>query len=90
MLVALRQAHAETVHRAQALLKEQQRVRKPLLEALQGGPRTVPQLAQVTSLPSEQVLWHLTALKKYGLVEEAGMDEDNAYCLYRRPQEEQR
>jgi predicted transcriptional regulator len=87
MLMALRQEHAEAVSRTQALLREQQRVRKALRQAMESGAQTVPELARIIGLPSEQVLWHLTAMRKYGLVEETGMDEDGAYCRYRLPQE---
>lgn len=89
VLVGLRHQHQAEVSRAQALLKEQQRVRKTLREAMQSGPRTVPQLAEDTGLPACEVLWHVTAMKKYGLAEEAGMDEEDAYCLYRLSKEAQ-
>jgi predicted ArsR family transcriptional regulator len=87
MLAALRDQRRERVKQAQALLKEQQAARKALQRALQSGPQTVPQLAGATGIPAQQVLWHVTAMKKYGLVEEAGLDEDEAYYLYRLSKE---
>jgi predicted transcriptional regulator len=45
----------------------------------------VPDVAQAVELPTHTVLWHLTALKKYGRVAEAGMCGD--YVLYRRVEE---
>ena len=50
MLAALRKQHHERVKQAQALLKEQQAVRKTLQRAMKGGPRTVPQLAEATGI----------------------------------------
>lgn len=82
MLVGLRKEHREGVKAAQAMLKEQQTVRKALRKALQGEPKTVPQLAESTDLPKHEVLWHIAALKKYGQVREAGLDDEWEYYLY--------
>jgi predicted transcriptional regulator len=82
MLTELRRQHSEPARQAQELLKAQQGVRRSLQQALQEGPCTVPQLAEKTGLPAHEALWHLTAMKKYGLVEEAGMDDDGQYYLY--------
>ena len=82
MLAALRKQRSEQVKQAQALLKEQQGVRKTLRGAMKAGPRTIPQLAEATGLPSHEVLWHVTAMKKYGLVIEEGLNEDYEYYLY--------
>jgi hypothetical protein len=87
MLATLRDQHRDRVKLAQALLKEQQTVRKALKGAMQSGPQTIPQLAGATRIPADEVLWHVTAMKKYGLVEEAGLDEDEAYFLYRLSKE---
>ena len=70
----LRQEHQVTVDRTQETLKQQQAIRKQLRQAMAGGPKTVPQIAQACGLPSHQVLWHITAMKKYDLVVETGMD----------------
>jgi predicted ArsR family transcriptional regulator len=83
LLASLRDQHRDQVSKSQALLKEQQAARRTLQRAMQVGPQTVPQLAEATGLPAHQVLWHVTAWKKYGLVEEVGMDEDETYYLYR-------
>jgi predicted ArsR family transcriptional regulator len=87
LLASLRDQRRDQVSKSQALLKEQQAVRRSLQRALQAGPQTVPQLAEATGLPAHQVLWHVTALKKYGQVEEVGMDEDEVYYLYRLSKE---
>jgi hypothetical protein len=82
LLAALRNDHRERVKQAQALLKEQQAVRKALGPAMRGEPKSIPQLAAASGLPAHEVLWHVAAMKKYGAVVEAGMDEDSAYYLY--------
>lgn len=87
MLADLRKERREKVERAQALLKEQQAVRKTLSRVLQGEPRSIPSIATATNLPPHEVLWHITAMKKYGEVVEDGMDDDFAYYLYRLAKE---
>ncbi len=82
MLLELRKQHEQQVKEAQELLRAQQTARKTLQQALQGGPRSIPQLAGETGMASNEVLWHMAAMKKYGVVEEMGMDEDGEYYLY--------
>ena len=82
MLLELRKQHGESVKQGQDRLKEQQAIRKSLQCALQGAPRSVPQLAIATGVAAHAVLWHIAAMKKYGLLEEAGMDDAGEYYLY--------
>ena len=83
MLSGFRSKYNEQVKRAQALLKEQQSLRKTLQNILSEAPCTVPKLASAASIPPHIVLWHIAAMKKYGLVEEDGMDETGDFYLYR-------
>ncbi len=83
MLGELRQHHSVQVKKAQELLKEQQTIRRSLQRALQQAPHSIPQLSATTNLATHIVLWHIAAMKKYGIIEEAGMDESGEYYLYR-------
>jgi predicted transcriptional regulator len=82
VLVELRKQHEASAKKAQELLKSQQADRKKLVQAMKVGPSSVPQLASATGIPTHEVLWHVAAMKKYGLVEEAGMDDAGEYYLY--------
>jgi len=86
MMAELRSEHRDRVKGMQARLKEQQLTRKALRRALQGEPRTVPALAAELGVPEHDVLWHIAAMKKYGDVVEAGLDEDWEYYLYTLPE----
>jgi predicted transcriptional regulator len=88
MLGELRQLHSAKVKQAQELLKEQQNVRRILKRALQQAPCSIPQLAAATNIAAHLILWHIASMKKYGVVEEAGMDETGDYYLYRLVKEE--
>jgi predicted transcriptional regulator len=59
----------------------QQKMRKALKGALQGGPKTVPQVAAETGIESSAVLWHLMAMRRYGEVTDG--PEHDGYVLYR-------
>jgi predicted transcriptional regulator len=85
MLKQLREQHAETVARTQALYKEQRRIQQEICKIIRDTPKTVPDVATATGLPSHEVLWHLTAMKKYGIVAETGMCGD--YPLYQKVEE---
>lgn len=85
ILKRLRQERNETVDRAKALLKVQQEKRKEIRQALEDGPKTVPEVAASTSLASHDVMWHMMAMKKYGLIEELEMDGE--YYRYQLAQE---
>lgn len=80
LLKQIREEHKETVERTQILLKEQKAIRRQLTRVLQDGPKTIPEIASAADLPTHEVLWHVTAMKKYDLAAEAGMSGE--YVLF--------
>ncbi|MBN1122628.1 MAG: helix-turn-helix transcriptional regulator [Anaerolineae bacterium] len=82
LLKQLREQYRDTVDRTQALLKEHNAVRKEIFKAMGDEPRTVPEIAELSGVSSHEVLWHITALKKYDLVAEVGMDGE--YYQYQK------
>lgn len=56
--------------------KEQRDYTKAIASALKDGPHTIPEIAQTSNLPSDKVMWHLMAMKKYGRIAEAGRQGD--------------
>jgi predicted transcriptional regulator len=85
LLKELREAHQESVERTRELLKVQQATRKEVLGVIEEEAKTIPVIAAEVDLPTEEVLWHVMAMKKYGLVEETGMDGE--YYAYREVKE---
>lgn len=71
-LKALREQHAETIAATRERLKAQQAARRAICSAMRGGARTVPEIAAASELPAQEVLWHVTAMKKYDDVVEIG------------------
>jgi len=85
LLKRLRGEHAETVKQMQALLKEQKKIRQSLCQNIRETSKTVPEIAAAVDMPTHEVLWYLTAFKKYDIVVEDGMCGD--YILYKRAEE---
>lgn len=82
ILKDLRTEHHETVERTQALLKEQGKIERAILKLIKEESLTIPAIASQIELPTDRVLWFVTALKKYDLIREDGMDGE--YVLYRK------
>ena len=85
ILKRVREEHADTVKRTQALLKEQKKVQQLICQQIRDKSKTVPEIAQEVDMPTNEVLWYLTAFKKYDIVVEDGMCGE--YVLYKKVQE---
>ena len=85
MLKGLREKHKDTVARTQERLKYQKKIYRDIHKTITDGPKTVPEIAEEVGLETHIVLWHLTALRKYGSVSEDGMSGE--YFLYTSAEE---
>ena len=56
--------------RMKAYLKDHRFIKNKLSASLKQGPKTVPEIARETELDTVDVMWHLMALKRYGLIVE--------------------
>jgi len=61
--------------------REHTRIRQQISDLLREEPRTVPLLSAITGISEHEILWHVMAMKKYGLVSEG--QEQEGYFLYR-------
>ncbi len=75
-LKELRQERSQWVEAARSRIKQTNQDLKLIKEQLAAGPRTVPQIAQATGLETHQVLWYVTAMRKYGLAVEGQKEGD--------------
>lgn len=64
-------------------MKEFRRIKKMILEALKGGPMTIPEIAEKTGLRAGVVTYHLMTLRKFGEVETDRVDDMDEYYYYR-------
>ena len=67
-------------------VKDQSKRKAAIKKALKDGPMTVPALAEATGFPAAEVLWSVTAMRKYGLAVEEGVEGD--YPRYALPEKE--
>jgi len=72
MLKDLRSKHQETVNRTQQLLREQKKIERAICSQIRDESKTVPEIAEDIDVPPHRVLWYLTALTKYDVVQEDG------------------
>lgn len=84
----LRQRVGGVPNEVVARSRAQSQLRRRIVDALRRGPQTVPQIAEATGLPPDQLLWHLMAMKKYGKVVEGEPRGD--YYEYALSQEQER
>jgi predicted transcriptional regulator len=68
--------------------RTQTSIMKKIKESIENASKTVPEIAQITKIPSHEVLWYLMALKKYGMVIEG--DEQEGYYQYTLKEEEKK
>jgi predicted Rossmann fold nucleotide-binding protein DprA/Smf involved in DNA uptake len=75
-LKTFREQHSANAEPLKKYVADLRRDRKQVTDALRKAPATVPELVQQTGLPADQVLWHVTAMRKYGTASEVGPDGD--------------
>ena len=62
------------------IVREEHAMRGPILEALAGGPLTVPEIAAAIGCPADEAMFWVMGLRKYGwLAEEKQVTEDGYF-----------
>ena len=62
--------------------REYNKTDKLVAQILRAGPKTIPEIAAATGLPTPQVTWQVMAMRRYGkLVEDEERDSYFAYAL---------
>ena len=64
-------------------LKKYTRTKKSILDALKEGEMTVGQLSLKLGVPSDEMLFHLMTLVKYGSVQTGTIDDMDEYFTYK-------
>ncbi len=76
----LRERYGGVSEELKITTRAQAKIFKNLKESIKNAYKTVPEISQLTGIPSHRVLWHLMAMKKYGMVIEG--DERDGYYQY--------
>ncbi len=65
-----------------AVYRDEMGLQKKILSALGHEGKTVPELAGELSMPSEEVMMYLMAMRRYGLVEELPKERRDRFFKY--------
>ena len=72
----------EMMREAREVMRDEMIVRDDLLAALEGGPKTVPEIARVIGHPTHEVMHWVMAARRYGLVKESSQPTGDDYFEY--------
>jgi len=70
----LRKTRKDQIKKTSALVRAQKEHLKAIKNQLEQGPKTVPEISASIDLPTDKVLWFMSAMKKFGEIVEAGKD----------------
>lgn len=79
-LKALRSSCKERMDRVSGRVREQKKSLTAIRTQLKNGARTVPEVASVTGMATNEVLWYIAAMKKFGQIAE--MEKVDGYYRY--------
>ncbi len=58
------------------IIREEPLMHRPILDAVAAGPLTVPEIAAALGKPSDEVLFWVMGMRRYGKLVETGQDGD--------------
>jgi len=64
------------------IMRDEMLMREEIARLLQDGPMTIPELADSLGQPRHEVLIWTMAMRRYGVVEEAGQPDEEGYYRY--------
>jgi hypothetical protein len=71
------------------IIRDELFMRARILEVLESGPQTIPQIAEALGKPSHEVVYWVMGLRKYGWIVEIKEVDDDGYFHYQAiPREE--
>ena len=64
------------------IVREEPLMHRPILEALAGGPLTIPEIAQAIGRPSSEVVIWVMGMRRYGKLVASVDPDDDGYFRY--------
>jgi predicted Rossmann fold nucleotide-binding protein DprA/Smf involved in DNA uptake len=71
-----------TLRDPREIIREEPLMHHPILAALKAGPLTVPEIAEQIGHPSDEVLFWVMGMRRYGHVVEVEDPTDEGYFRY--------
>ena len=69
------------------IVREEPLMHRRILEALRAGPMTVPELARAIGRPTDEVVYWVMGMRRYGKIRELAGSPDDGYFRYQRADE---
>jgi DNA-directed RNA polymerase specialized sigma subunit len=63
-------------------VKQFNRMKRAIRQALEEGPLTIPELAEKLNIGKDEAVYYLMSLRKYGLVSTGEQDDMDEYFYY--------
>jgi hypothetical protein len=73
---------SQTLRDPREVIREEPVMHKVIIEALAGGPATVPEIAERIGHPTHEVVYWVMGMRRYGLVVEGIDADDDGYFSY--------
>ncbi len=71
------------------IIRDEQFMRGRILKVLESGPQTIPQIAEAVGKPTNEVVFWVMGMRKYGWIAEIKEVDDEGYFSYQTaPREE--
>ena len=74
--------HAAPLRSTREIIRDEQFMRGRILKVLESGPQTIPQIAKAVGKPSNEVVFWVMGLRKYGWIAEIKEVDDDGYFTY--------
>ena len=65
------------------VMRDEMVMKERILSELDEGPKTIPEIAAALQYPSNDVMFWVMAMWRYGSLEEVGKPNDEGYFKYR-------
>ena len=69
-IFVLRERVGGTSEELKNYIKSFNKIRKDIVTALKGGPKTVPEIAKAAGVEGKVAMWHIMAMRRYGMIAE--------------------
>ena len=71
-----------TLRDPREIIREEPLMHSPILRALQAGPLTIPEIAELIGHPNDEVVFWVMGMRRYGHVIEVEDPTDEGYFRY--------
>ncbi len=77
-----------TLRDPREVIREEMLMHQPILEALADGPLTVPEIATALDRPTDEVVYWVMGMRRYGHLVEIEDADDDGYFRYANAHQE--